>query len=73
MASSYMVMSIVGGALIPLALGYISSQVNIQVAYSVPLICFFVILYYGWKGYKVKEMDTDKLVANKLEALNMEA
>jgi FHS family L-fucose permease-like MFS transporter len=72
MASSYMVMSIVGGALIPLALGYISSQVNIQVAYSVPLICFFVILYYGWKGYRVKEMDADKLVANKLEALNME-
>jgi FHS family L-fucose permease-like MFS transporter len=46
MASSYMVMSIVGGALIPLALGYISKEVNIQVAYAVPLVCFFVILYY---------------------------
>ncbi len=67
MASSYMVMSIVGGALIPLALGYISNEVNIQVAYAVPLVCFFVILYYGWKGYKVKEaipadVTTERLV-----------
>jgi FHS family L-fucose permease-like MFS transporter len=51
--SSFMVMSIVGGALIPLALGYMSRNINIQIAYSVPLICFFVILYYGWKGYKI--------------------
>ncbi|RYF82505.1 MAG: L-fucose:H+ symporter permease [Chitinophagaceae bacterium] len=54
MASSYLVMSIVGGALIPLALGYISSEVNIQVAYAVPLVCFVVIFFYGWKGYQVK-------------------
>jgi FHS family L-fucose permease-like MFS transporter len=53
-ASSFMVMSIVGGALIPLVLGYISRNVNIQVAYAVPMVCFFVILYYGWKGYKIR-------------------
>src|SRR4029077_7658170 len=34
-ASSFMVMSIVGGALIPLLLGYVSRQMNIQVAYIV--------------------------------------
>ena len=39
--SSFMVMSIVGGALVPLALGYISRNANIQIAYVVPLICFF--------------------------------
>jgi FHS family L-fucose permease-like MFS transporter len=55
-ASSFMVMAIVGGALIPLALGYISRNVNVQVAYSVPLVCFFVILYYGWKGYKIQHV-----------------
>jgi FHS family L-fucose permease-like MFS transporter len=52
--SSFMVMSIVGGAFIPLLLGYISRNINIQVAYAVPLVCFFVILYYGWKGYKIR-------------------
>jgi FHS family L-fucose permease-like MFS transporter len=41
--SSFMVMAIVGGALIPLVLGYISRNINVQVAYSVPLVCFFVI------------------------------
>jgi FHS family L-fucose permease-like MFS transporter len=51
--SSFMVMSIVGGALVPLALGYISRNANIQIAYVVPLICFFVILYFGMKGYKI--------------------
>jgi FHS family L-fucose permease-like MFS transporter len=50
------VMSIVGGALVPLALGYISRNANIQIAYVVPLICFFVILYFGWKGYKIRGM-----------------
>jgi len=51
--SSFMVMAIVGGALIPLALGYVSRQLNIQVAYIVPLICFIFVFYYGWKGYIV--------------------
>jgi FHS family L-fucose permease-like MFS transporter len=68
MASSYMVMSIVGGALIPLALGYISKEVNIQVAYAVPLVCFFVILYYGWKGYKVKEVKAEEFATESLVA-----
>jgi FHS family L-fucose permease-like MFS transporter len=52
--SSFMVMSIVGGAIVPLGLGYISNAINIQVSYIVPLICFFFILYYGWKGYKIR-------------------
>lgn len=52
--SSYLVMSIVGGAVVPLALGYIARHYNMQIAYVVPLICFFFILYFGWKGYKVK-------------------
>jgi len=54
MASSFMVMSIVGGALIPLALGYLAHTINIQVAYVVPLICFIVIFYYGYKGHVIK-------------------
>jgi MFS transporter, FHS family, L-fucose permease len=52
--SSYLVMSIVGGAIVPLGLGYIARHYNMQIAYVVPLICFFFILYFGWKGYKVK-------------------
>jgi FHS family L-fucose permease-like MFS transporter len=53
--SSLIIMSIVGGALIPLLMGRIADITqNIQNGYIVPLICFIVILFFGWKGYKVK-------------------
>lgn len=57
MASSYLVMSIVGGALFPLAMGRISDVSNIQWAYLVPLLCFAVVGYYGLKTYKPKEIN----------------
>jgi FHS family L-fucose permease-like MFS transporter len=54
MASSLIVMSIVGGAIIPRIFGLISDATgNIQLAYSVPMFCFLVVAYFGWKGYKV--------------------
>ncbi|MEH6308996.1 L-fucose:H+ symporter permease [Olivibacter sp. CPCC 100613] len=55
-ASSFLVMSIIGGAVIPLLMGLVSVAANsIQIAYLVPLICFLVVFYYGWKGYRVVE------------------
>lgn len=58
-ASSFLVMSIVGGAIFPLFMGMISDQTgSIQKAYIVPLLCFVVILYFGWRGYKVKPAKT---------------
>jgi len=54
--SSLIIMSIVGGAVIPRIFGYISDTTgNIQLGYVVPLACFVVVLLFGWKGYKVKE------------------
>jgi len=47
--SAFLVMSIVGGALIPLGLGATAFYYNVQVAYVVPLICFAVVGYYAWK------------------------
>ncbi len=52
--SSLIIMSIVGGALLPPVFGYISDAANnIQYSYTVPLVCFVVILLFGAKGYKV--------------------
>lgn len=52
-ASSLIVMSIVGGAFLPLALGYISDITgSIQYGYAVPLVCFLVVFYFGKSGYK---------------------
>ncbi len=58
LGSSLIVMSIVGGALLPLALGYVSDATGaIQYGYIVPMLCFLVILFYGWQKWKpvVKE------------------
>ena len=52
--SSLLIMSIVGGALLPPVFGYITDVTkNIQFAYLVPLACFAIILYYGLKGHKI--------------------
>ncbi len=52
--SSLIIMSIVGGAIIPRIFGYISDYTqNIQDGYIVPLVCFVVVMLYGLSGYKV--------------------
>jgi len=59
MGSSLIIMAIVGGALLPLALGKIADVTkNIQYGYSVPLFCFIVVAWYGLAGYKVKNLTT---------------
>jgi FHS family L-fucose permease-like MFS transporter len=53
--SGLIIMSIVGGAILPPALGYISDATkSIQNGYLVPLGCFIVILFFGLKGHKIK-------------------
>jgi MFS transporter, FHS family, L-fucose permease len=56
-ASSLIVMAIIGGAIFPVIMGSIidASGDNIQIGYIVPMLCFFVIAYYGWKGYEVRK------------------
>jgi len=55
--SSWLIMSIVGGAIVP----YIMATVidlngdRIQIGYIIPLICFIVILYFGLSGYKIRK------------------
>lgn len=51
--SSFIIMSIVGGALVPYVMGMLSEKSTAD-AYIVPLICFVVVAWYGWKGYKIK-------------------
>ncbi|HOY13443.1 MAG TPA: hypothetical protein PLY70_09900, partial [Saprospiraceae bacterium] len=50
MASAFLVMGIVGGAFIPVIMGYISDSMggNIQISYIMPVLCFLVIGIYGF-------------------------
>jgi FHS family L-fucose permease-like MFS transporter len=57
LASSFLVMSIIGGGLAPLLMGLISDKTgSMQIAYIVPLFCFLFVLYYGVSGYKIKSL-----------------
>ncbi len=51
-ASSFLVMAIVGGALIPLLMGYIADISSMAMGFIVPLVCFAFVFYYGLSGYK---------------------
>lgn len=53
-ASSLIIMSIIGGAIFPVIMGYIIDRFNddLQTGYIVPLIGYAVVLYFGLVGYK---------------------
>ncbi|WP_166923312.1 L-fucose:H+ symporter permease [Flavobacterium poyangense] len=54
--SSLIVMSIVGGALLPPVLGLISDRTgSIQYGYIVPLICFSVILLFAFNAHQTNK------------------
>jgi len=54
--SSWLVMSIVGGAIIPYGMGTLidMNHDDIQSGYIIPLVCFLIILSFGVIGHKVK-------------------
>jgi len=54
--SSMVIMAIVGGAVFPVLMGRLSDMTDIQVAYSVPAICFAVIFYFALTNLKVKKI-----------------
>jgi FHS family L-fucose permease-like MFS transporter len=52
LGSSLLVMSIIGGAIVPALMGRISDLTNIQKAFLVPLLCYLYIFYFAVWGYK---------------------
>jgi len=56
-ASSYLIMAIVGGALIPPLYGKTADLLsnNLQISYLIMIPFYLFLFYYGWKGYVVKK------------------
>ena len=50
LGSSFIIMAIVGGAIIPPFMGLFT---DIQLSFMLPAVCFLAVIYYGWKGYKI--------------------
>ena len=52
LGSSLLVASIIGGAIFPAIMGFISDHSTIRVAFIVPLICQVYVLYFAVRGYR---------------------
>ena len=57
-ASSFIIMSIVGGAIMPYLMGLAAEKYSTAVSYFIPAICFVVVAWYGWSGYKINSTKT---------------
>lgn len=54
-ASSFIVMSIVGGALFPILMGYIADETSMATGFFAPVPLFVFIIYYALKGSKAAD------------------
>ncbi len=57
-ASSYIVMAIVGGALLPKLMGAVADHYNMSRGFIVPLICFVFIALYGYAWPKLSRAES---------------
>ena len=56
-ASAFLVMAIMGGAILPKLMGYVGDTYNMSRAFVVPLICFAFVSFYGfnWSRFSKAE------------------
>lgn len=64
--SSLLVMMIVGGAIIPLLMGFTADKIGIKLAFLIPIIPYLYLSFYGFSGFKVVQPKTlDYLLENR--------
>ena len=51
--SGALCMAIVGGALVPVLMGFFADRIGIQRSFFVPVLCYLYIVFYGLKGSQV--------------------
>ena len=50
--SSLLIMAIVGGAIVPVAMGYAADHFGVHHSLFVPALCYLYVVYYGVSGYR---------------------
>ncbi|ENV8236418.1 sugar MFS transporter [Campylobacter jejuni] len=53
-ASGLICMAIVGGAIIPPIQGLVADYFSLLISYTIPMLCYFYILFFALKGYKCR-------------------
>jgi FHS family L-fucose permease-like MFS transporter len=57
LASSFMVMAILGGAFAPLLMGRLADWFSMRTGFLLPLVCFIAVTAYGFSWRKLFEQD----------------
>lgn len=53
--SSYLIMAIVGGAIVPLLMGWVATHGGgLRVSFLIPALCYAYLLFYSLRGYRVR-------------------
>ena len=47
-------MAIVGGAIVPVIMGFAADRIGLTPAFCVPLVCYLYIVHYGLSGHRVR-------------------
>ena len=51
--SSFIIMSIVGGALVPYAMGWLAEKYSTPISYAIPMACFVFVFLFGIYVYRI--------------------
>lgn len=57
-ASAFIVMAIMGGAVLPKLMGYVADQYDMSRAFIVPLACFIVVALYGFQWPRLSNAES---------------
>jgi len=57
-ASGFIVMAIMGGAIMPKLMGHVADRTNMSVGFVVPLVCFIAVAVYGFAWRRLSQTDS---------------
>jgi len=64
LGSSLIVMAIVGGAIMPLLMGWLADTFSMRMAFAMPLFCFAYVMLYAAFWPKLEQIDAGHPVAD---------
>jgi FHS family L-fucose permease-like MFS transporter len=57
-ASAFIVMAIMGGAILPKLMGYVADRFDMSRGFIVPMFCFIFVAFYGFKWPKLSKAES---------------
>jgi FHS family L-fucose permease-like MFS transporter len=57
-ASAYIVMAIMGGAILPKLMGYVADKFDMSRGFIVPMFCFALVAFYGFNWPKFAKAES---------------